>query len=222
MDIVNALVALMETNENEKAAAFFGDAMKLALILTNHRKDARIEELEDELGSKELALRDALDALSLSSRDDLENALKELEEQRTKLQNLEALVESMKTEIVNKDARIEDMKTKALEVQRLTVERDRLQKQVVQLTVKCENATDLLNAKSSELERSESFRHDAIANLERLSKQKGPNGASSNSWDALFCKVQTDEEPPVSNDQPYDLSGTPLDGVDDIFNQPIA
>ena len=203
MDIVNALVALMESNENEKAAAFFGDAMKLALILTNYRKDGRIEELEDSLASKELALKDALDALSLSSRDDLEGALKELEDHRAKLKNLEELVASMKNEIISKDQRIEDAKIKLATVQKLTIAKERAEKQVVQLTAKLEGVTELLAQKSSELERSEALRHDAIAKLSRQSKED----AKPTAWEFSFCTAKP--EPPPQ-EQPYDLNEVPV------------
>lgn len=201
MDIVNALVALMESNESEKAAAFFGDAMKLSLILTNYRKDGRIEELEDALGSKELALKDALDALALSSRDDLEAALKELEKYPPMVKDLEALVESMKQEIATKDQRILDMKEQVANVHKITVAKERAEKQVVQLTTKLEAVTELLAAKAAELERSEALRHDAIAKLARQATDEVKPG-----WEFSFCSAREEPAPPA---QPYDLNEVP-------------
>ena len=216
-DLVSNLQTLMATNENARASKYFADAMQLCLLVTNLRDSARIERLEADLGAKELALNDALGALALSSRDDVEDALRELESNKERLANFEQLVESMKAEIEAKDARIEEMKEKQLEIGRVTVERDRARRDVAQLETKLEHATTLLNAKSAELERSEAFRHDAIATLERQASKAGATKVAG--WEFNFCS--TNQQPPPPDHATYDLSGTPFEGIDTIHERAV-
>ena len=219
-DLVASLTELMERNENARASRYFAEAMTLCLLLTDARDAARIEALEDDLGASELALNDALGALALSSRDDVEAALAELEANKEALANLEALVESMKGEISSKGTTIDAMREHQLEIGRVTVERDRARRDAETLASKLAAATTLLNAKSAELERSEAFRHDAVAKLERDAKREKKEKTALGSLGFSFCGAASDPPPP-NHHQPYDLSGTPFDGIETLHERAV-